>query len=102
MSSMIFWGTICVVGPFIYAALGGQPAKTSTFKTKSYEKETEEYFNKLPLEYQERYFKENLDLRYYKDDMTVGLTTDKNINTKHAVEISRRTGKPFNDINKTY
>lgn len=102
MLELILWGTVIVIGPIVYAALGGNPAPSLNSKKKSYEQETEEYFNKLPLEYQERYFKENLDLRYYKDDATVGLTNDKNINTKHAVEISRRIGKKFTDINKTY
>ena len=67
-----------------------------------YDKETYEYFCKLPLDEQERYFNENLDLRYYKDDSTVGLTNDKYLNAKHAEEISRRTGKPFTDRYKVY
>ena len=61
-----------------------------------------EYSSKLPLDEQERYLHENLDLRYYKDDMTVGLTNDKYLNAKHAEEISRRTGKPFTDRYKVY
>lgn len=105
MSSIIFWGAIIVGGSFIYIGMGGQPSKKEQKEQKEelhYEKETYEYFCKLPLDEQERYFQENLDLRYYKDDSTVGLTNDKYLNAKHAEEISRRTGKPFTDRYKVY
>lgn len=105
MSSIIFWGAIIIGGSFIYIGMGGQPSKKEQKEQKEehhYDKETYEYFCKLPLDEQERYFQENLDLRYYKDDSTVGLTNDKYLNAKHAEEISRRTGKPFTDRYKTY
>lgn len=105
MSSIIFWGAIIVGGSFIYIGMGGQPSKKEQKEQKEelhYEKETYEYFCKLPLDEQERYFNENLDLRYYKDDSTVGVTNDKYLNAKHAEEISRRTGKPFTDRYKVY
>jgi predicted HicB family RNase H-like nuclease len=105
MSSILFWGAIIIGGSFIYIGMGGQPSKKEQKEQKEelhYEKETYEYFCKLPLDEQERYFNENLDLRYYKDDSTVGLTNDKYLNAKHAEEISRRTGKPFTDRYKVY
>lgn len=105
MSSIILWGAIIIGGSFIYIGMGGQPSKKEQKEQKEehhYDKETYEYFCKLPLDEQERYFQENLDLRYYKDDSTVGLTNDKYLNAKHAEEISRRTGKPFTDRYKTY
>lgn len=105
MSSIIFWGAIIVGGSFLYIGMGGQPSKKEQKEQKEehhYDKETYEYFCKLPLDEQERYFNENLDLRYYKDDSTVGLTNDKYLNAKHAEEISRRTGKPFTDRYKVY
>lgn len=105
MSSIIFWGAVIIGGSFLYIGLGGQPSKKEEKEQKEehhYDKETYEYFCKLPLDEQERYFQENLDLRYYKDDSTVGLTNDKYLNAKHAEEISRRTGKPFTDRYKTY
>jgi predicted HicB family RNase H-like nuclease len=105
MSSIIFWGAIIVCGSFLYIGMGGQPSKKEQKEQKEehhYDKETYEYFCKLPLDEQERYFQENLDLRYYKDDSTVGLTNDKYLNAKHAEEISRRTGKPFTDRYKVY
>lgn len=105
MSSIIFWGAVIIGGSFLYIGLGGQPSKKEQKEQKEelhYEKETYEYFCKLPLDEQERYFQENLDLRYYKDDSTVGLTNDKYLNAKHAEEISRRTGKPFTDRYKVY
>lgn len=105
MSSIIFWGAVIVGGSFIYIGMGGQPSKKEQKEQKEehhYDKETYEYFCKLPLDEQERYFQENLDLRYYKDDSTVGLTNDKYLNAKHAKEISRRTGKLFTDRYKTY
>lgn len=105
MSSILLWGAIIVGGSFLYIGMGGQPSKKEQKEQKEelhYEKETYEYFCKLPLDEQERYFNENLDLRYYKDDSTVGLTNDKYLNAKHAEEISRRTGKSFTDRYKTY
>lgn len=105
MSSILFWGAIIVGGSFLYIGMGGQPSKKEQKEQKEehhYDKETYEYFCKLPLDEQERYFQENLDLRYYKDDSTVGLTNDKYLNAKHAEEISRRTGKPFTDRYKVY
>ena len=102
MSSILLWGAIIVGGSFLYAGLGGQPSKKEQTENHHYDKDTFEYFSKLPLDEQERYFNENLDLRYYKDDMAVGLTNDKYLNAKHAEEISRRTGKPFTDRYKVY
>lgn len=105
MSSIIFWGAVIIGGSFLYIGLGGQPSKKEQKEQKEehhYDKETYEYFCKLPLDEQERYFQENLDLRYYKEDSTVGLTNDKYLNAKHAEEISRRTGKPFTDRYKVY
>lgn len=105
MSSILFWGAIIVGGSFLYIGMGEQSSKKEQKEQKEehhYDKETYEYFCKLPLDEQERYFNENLDLRYYKDDSTVGLTNDKYLNAKHAEEISRRTGKPFTDRYKTY
>lgn len=105
MSSIIFWGAVIIGGSFLYIGLGGQPSKKEEKEQKEdhhYDKETYEYFCKLPLDEQERYFNDNLDLRYYKDDSTVGLTNDKYLNAKHAEEISRRTGKPFTDRYKVY
>lgn len=107
MSSIIFWGAVIIGGSFLYVGLGGQPSKKEEKEREQkeelyYDKETYEYFCKLPLDEQERYFNENLDLRYYKDDSTVGLTNDKYLNAKHAEEISRRTGKPFTDRYKVY
>ena len=105
MSSIIFWGAVIIGGSFLYIGLGGQPSKKEEKEQKEehhYDKETYEYFCKLPLDEQERYFNENLDLRYYKEDSTVGLTNDKYLNAKHAEEISRRTGKPFTDRYKVY
>lgn len=105
MSSIIFWGAVIVGGSFLYIGLEGCPPKKEESKQKEehhYDKETYEYFCKLPLDEQERYFNDNLDLRYYKDDSTVGLTNDKYLNAKHAEEISRRTGKPFTDRYKVY
>lgn len=70
--------------------------------TDNYEQDTFEYFMDLRIDEQERYYKENLDLRYYINDPCKGLTTDKYINAKHAAEVSRVTGKRFTDKNKTY
>ena len=108
MLNTLFYIGIIVGGSVAYCALGGQAApktndnSNSITNDKSNEELTEEYFNSLTLEQQQRYFRDNLDLRYYANSCDTGLTDDRYRNTKHAKEISRRTGKVFNNINKTY
>lgn len=46
--------------------------------------------------------KENLDLRYYKDDACKGLTNDRYLNVRYAREVARITGKKFVNKYKTY
>lgn len=67
-----------------------------------YEQLTYDYFLSLRIDEQEQYYKENLDLKYYKDDLSKGLTNDRYLNARHAQEISRITGKKFTDKYKTY
>lgn len=67
-----------------------------------YEKLTYDYFMKLTIQEQEQYYKENLDLRYWKDDACRGLTNDRLLNAKHAADVARITGKKFTDRYKTY
>lgn len=106
MISTILWGSTIIAGCMAYMALGGE----STSANKEYKEEikkdhvdeTYEYFYTLTLSEQKRYFEENLDLRDYKDDKSVGITESKYFNAKHAAEIARRTGKPFTNRFKTY
>ena len=102
MSSILLWGAIIVGGSFLYAGLGGQPSKKEQTENHHYDKDTFEYFSKLPLDEQARSSHENLDLRYCRADSPVGLTNAAYLNAKHAEEISRRTGKPFTDRYKVY
>ena len=112
MLSIMLWSVIIIGGSAVYVALGGESAnkhntndevnKCFINRSKNNEELTYDYFSELSLEQQERYFNDNLDLRYYKDDSTCGFTNDKYYNAVHAKEISRRTGKAFNNINKTY
>lgn len=67
-----------------------------------YEKLTYDYFMSLTIQEQEQYFKENLDLNYWKDDACRGLTDDRWLNAKHAADIARVEGKKFTDRYKTY
>lgn len=113
MLSVMLWTGIIIGGSAVYVALGGESVnnkhnindevnKCFINRSKNNEELTYDYFSELSLEQQERYFNDNLDLRYYKDDSTCGFTNDKYYNAVHAKEISRRTGKVFNNINKTY
>lgn len=70
--------------------------------TDSYEQETYEYFMGLTIQEQERYYHENVDLNYWKDDNYKGLTNDRYLNAKHAAEVARVMGKKFTDKYKTY
>ena len=110
MLSIMLWSGIIIGGSAVYIALGGNSEhntneevnKCAVNRANSNEEITYDYFNNLTLEEQERYFNDNLDLKYYKDDSMCGFTNDKYYNSIHAKEISRRTGKTFNNINKTY
>lgn len=112
MLSIMLWSGIIIGGSAVYMALGGADSTNSNTndevnkcfinRSKNNEELTYDYFSELSLEQQERYFNDNLDLRYYKEDSTCGFTNDKYYNAIHAKNISRRTGKVFNNINKTY
>ena len=112
MLSVMLWTGVIIGGSVVYMALGGADStkhntneevnKCAVNRAKNNEELTYDYFNKLSLEQQEKYFNDNLDLKYYKEDSTCGFTNDKYYNAIHAKEISRRTGKTFNNINKTY
>ena len=112
MLSIMLWSGIIIGGSVVYMALGDADStkhntneevnKCAVNRAKNNEELTYDYFNKLSLEQQERYFNDNLDLKYYKEDSTCGFTNDKYYNSIHAKEISRRTGKAFNNINKVY
>lgn len=112
MLNTLFYIGVIIGGSAVYMALGGESAnkhntndevnKCAVNRVNSNEELTYDYFSELSLEQQERYFNDNLDLRYYKDDSTCGFTNDKYYNAVHAKEIARRTGKVFNNINKTY
>lgn len=106
MISTILWGSTIIAGCMAYMALGGESNNTDKEIIKDVEKnhvdETYEYFFTLTLSEQKRYFEENLDLRDYKDDKSVGITESKYFNAKHAAEIARRTGKPFTNRFKAY
>ena len=104
MLSTILWGSVIVVGSAIYVAFNGNDAVSSEKNAPEYDniKATEKYFGTLTLDEQEKYFSDNYDLRYYKDDSTCGLTDDKYYNAKHASEIARRTGKSFTNKYKSY
>ena len=112
MLSTILWTGIIIGGSVVYMALGDADSTNSNTndevnkcainRANNNEELTYDYFNNLTLEQQERYFNDHLDLKYYKEDSTCGFTNDKYHNSIHAKEISRRTGKAFNNINKTY
>lgn len=112
MFEMLLWGSVIVGGYLALAAFGekedhdeivyGHDDSITYEDKEGYEQMTYDYFNNLTLENQERYFNENLDLQYYKDDLAVGFTNDRYLNARHAQEIARKTGKKFDDINKTY
>ena len=104
---------LLVVGAAVYTALKGDSASDEIIYDvddtlyydkhhEDYEKLTYDYFMDLTLDEQERYYKENLDLKYWKDDACKGLTNDRYLNAKHAAEIARVEGKKFTDKNKTY
>ena len=112
MLNTLFYIGIIIGGSVVYMALGGADStnsntndevnKCAANRANSNEELTYDYFSELSLEQQERYFNDNLDLKYYKDDSTCGFTNDRYYNAIHAKEISRRTGKVFNNINKVY
>lgn len=104
---------LLVVGAAVYSVLKSNRAEDEKIydaddtiyydnHKEDYVKLTYDYFMGLTLEDQERYYKENLDLKYWKDDACKGLTNDRYMNAKHAAEVARVEGKKFVDKNKTY
>lgn len=104
---------LLVVGAAVYSVLKSDRAEDEIIYDaddtiyydnykEDYEKLTYNYFMDLTLEDQERYYNENLDLKYWKDDACKGLTNDRYLNAKHAAEVARVEGKKFVDKNKTY
>lgn len=105
MFEMLFYGTVIFGGALAYSVLKETAHKEPDDYIKpceDIEKETYDYFCQLPLAEQKQYYEDNYDLRYYKNDITVGVTDDKHINAKHASMIARRTGKPFTNRFKRY
>lgn len=106
MFEIVFYSVVIFGGAIVYNVMGGQPSRRDDRikpkNNKNNEKDTYDYFCKLPINEQKQYFDDNYDLRYYKNDKTVGVTDDKHINARHAEEISRRTGKSFTNRFKTY
>lgn len=106
MFEIVFYSIVIFGGAIVYNVMGGQPSrreeKPKAKPKKNNEKDTYDYFCTLPINEQKQYFNDNHDLRYYKNDRTIGVTDDKHINAKHAEEISRRTGKAFTNRFKTY
>ena len=81
MFSIIFWGSVVIFGSITLGVMQGNTEKTYIDKKKvSNEEETFKYFGNLPLEYQEKYFNDNLDLKSYKNDSSVGFTDNKYLN----------------------
>ena len=76
MLSTILWTGIIIGGSAVYMALGGSSEhntndnkevnKCAVNRANNNEELTYDYFNNLTLEQQERYFNDNLDLKYYK------------------------------------
>lgn len=100
---MLFEIGVIVGGCVAHMMLSGSKAYNSVKKESVntrdlHEKETYEYFTKLPVSAQEHYFSYNLDLKDYANE----LTTDKYINAKVAARIARRMDKSFTNIDKRY
>lgn len=106
MLESIIWGGVIVVGTAIYGILNGgykevEQKKTSNkdSKEKDYYQETYDYFMSLPLEYQHKYIEDNLDLRYYKDEL---IYDTKESTARQVARRADRLGKTFNDRFKVY
>ena len=105
MLESIIWTGIILAGTAAYGVLNGGFKETEQKKSsnkdskENHYKETYDYFSKLPLEEQHKYINDNLDLRYYKDELTY--------DTKEATarQVARRADKlekTFNNRFKAY
>ena len=104
MLESIIWGGIIVVGTAVYGMLNGGykevSNKTSNKDSKeNHYKETYDYFSKLSLEEQHRYISDNLDLRYYKDELTYDT---KEATARQVARRADKLGKTFNNRFKIY
>ena len=105
MLESIIWGGIILVGTVAYGVLNGGykevSSKTSNkdSKDENHYKETYDYFSKLSLEEQRRYINDNLDLRYYKDELTYDT---KEATARQVARRADKLGKTFNNRFKIY
>ena len=105
MLESIIWTGIILAGTAAYGVLNGGFKETEQKKSsnkdskENHYKETYDYFSKLSLEEQHKYINDNLDLRYYKNE----LLYDNKQST--ARQVSRRAvkySKEFTNRHKVY
>ena len=108
MLEIALYSTIILAGSIVYSILDDKPkekesipTKDSSIKNKDKEiyDNTYNYFMSLTLEEQHKYINDNLDLRYYKDE----LLYDNKQST--ARQVSRRAvkySKEFTNRHKVY
>lgn len=107
MLEIALYSTLIIAGSIIYSTLDDKPKEKESIPTKdNSNKETKDiydntynYFMSLSLEEQYKYINDNLDLRYYKDE----LLYDNKQST--ARQVSRRAvkyNKEFTNRHKVY
>ena len=106
MLEIALYSTLIIAGSVIYSILDDKPKESIPTKDNSVKNKEQEiydntynYFMSLTLEEQHKYINDNLDLRYYKDE----LLYDNKQST--ARQVSRRAvkySKEFTNRHKVY
>ena len=108
MLEIALYSTLIIAGSVIYSILDDKPkekesipTKDSSIKNKDKEiyDNTYNYFMSLSLEEQHKYINDNLDLRYYKDELTYDT---KEATARQVARRADKLGKTFNNRFKIY
>ena len=108
MLEIALYSTLIIAGSVIYSILDDKPkekesipTKESSIKNKEQEiyDNTYNYFMSLTLEEQHKYINDNLDLRYYKDEL---LYDNKQSTARQVARRAVKYNKEFTNRHKVY
>lgn len=105
MLEIALYSTLIIAGSIIYSILDDKPKESIPTKDNSNKEikdiydRTYNYFMSLSLEEQHKYINDNLDLRYYKDEL---LYDNKQSTARQVARRAVKYNKEFTNRHKVY
>ena len=106
MLEIALYSILIIAGSIIYSILDDKPKESIPTKDKSVKNKEQEiydntynYFMSLTLEEQHKYINDNLDLRYYKDEL---LYDNKQSTARQVARRAVKYNKEFTNRYKVY